>query len=478
LAVHHPLIVALVFKWIQQLDLPVSRESLSVGGWIICALAVVSSVAVLAWPIPQHEGLSFWIFSRPHGEMYKTVVEEWNESQTTQVRMSLISNEAMQQRMLAAFLSDTPSSDLIEVERNFVPQVFTGPIEDVGFVDLTDRLHEEGIYDKINEPSFSPWSSRGRIFGLPHDVHPVMLAYRVDVFESAGIDIEAVQTWDEFARAVRPLVGDRDNDGSVDYVIGFWASGEFRDQIEALILQAGGALFDEADRMRIDTPVNARVLATLASWMVGPDRIAVDAPEFNANANKMRLDGRVVVAIMPDWLCGVWQTDLPRLSGKFKLMPLPAWEPGGRRTTVWGGTMLGIAKTTEDPQGSWGLAKHLYLSESLAESLYRTNRIISPVRSYWDRSFYDEPVDYFKGQPIGRMFIDMAPDIPKRTSSPFNTYAKDRVVNALYLLKEYANTKGRYTPDELLDEAHRLLEEAEGLVQREVDRNVFLRSEP
>lgn len=447
------------------------------GGWIICGLAVVSSIAVLAWPIPEREGLVFWIFSRSHGELYVDTVAKWNSEHTPGVNMSLISNESLQQRMLASFLTDTPAADLMEVERNFVPQAFTGPLEDVGFVDLTDMLKESGIYEQLNEPSFGPWSSRGRIFGLPHDVHPMMLVYRADVFEAAGIDLTKVETWDEFAEVVRPLVKDRNGDGITDYVISIWATGAFRDYIEALLLQAGGALFDENDQMRINTEVNARVLATLVSWMVGPDRIAVDAPEFDAQANKMRLDGRVLAALMPDWLGGVWQMDMPGLSGKLKVMPLPAWEPGGRRTSVLGGTMLGIAKTTEDLDSVWVFAKHLYLSEELAEGLYKESGIISPVKAYWDRAFYDEPVPYFSGQPYGRLYIELAPEVPIRTSSPFNTYAKDRVANAIYRLKEYALDKKLFTRDELMDEARRQLAEAEEAVNRQVRQNVFLRGE-
>lgn len=448
------------------------------GGWIICGLALISSIAVFAWPIPHREGLEFWLFSKQHASLYQVKVEEWNEQGDTNIYLTLFTNESLQQRMLASFLSDTPAADVIEIERNFVPQAFTGPIEDVGFVDLTDRLKREGIYDQLNQPSFAPWTSRGRIFGLPHDVHPVMLAYRADVFEEAGIDLTQVETWDQFAEAVRPLVGDRNDDGITDYVISIWTGGGFRDQVEALLLQAGGALFDEHDQMKINTEVNARVLATLVSWMVGPDRIAVDAPEFDPQANQMRLDGRVVVALMPDWLAGVWERNLTGLSGKINLMPLPAWEPGGRRTTVWGGSMLGIPKTTKDFDAAWAFANHLYLSEELAEGLYRENYIISPVKAFWDRSFYDEPSEYFGGQPVGRLFVELAPEVPLRTSSPFNTYAKDRVVNALYRLKSYAEKNSLYTADALMEQARLELQAEEDRVTRQVQRNVFLRSEP
>jgi len=461
-----------------QFDLPISKESLSAGGWIICGLALVSSIAVLAWPIPQREGLEFWLFSKGHAELYEVKLEEWNLKQDPDVHFSLLSTESLQQRMLASFLSDTPAADVIEVERDFVPQAFTGPIEDVGFIDLTDRLKQEGIYDRLNTPSFGPWTSRGRIFGLPHDVHPVVLAYRADIFEEAGIDLTQVQTWAQFAEVVKPLVGDRNGDDTPDYVISMWTGGAYRSHLEALMLQAGGALFDEQERMQINTEINARVLATMVSWMVGPDRIAMDAPEFDPQANQMRLDGRVLVSLMPDWLGGVWELNMPALSGKIKIMPLPAWEPGGRRTSVWGGTMLGIPKTTEDFDNAWKFATHLYLSEEVAEGLYRNNYIISPVKDYWDRAFYDEPIEFFCGQPAGRMFIDLAPQVPMRTSSPFNTYAKDRVANALFLLREYAKDTKKYTPEELMDEAHRQLQIAEDLVTRKVERNVFLRSEP
>jgi len=68
-----------MIKWIRQLDIPLAPESLSAGGWIICGLAVVSSVAVLAWPIPEREGLEFWLFSKGHTELYEVKVEQWNE---------------------------------------------------------------------------------------------------------------------------------------------------------------------------------------------------------------------------------------------------------------------------------------------------------------------------------------------------------------------------------------------------------------
>ena len=66
---------------------------------------------------------------------------------------------------------------------------FRGPLKDVGFMDLTDRVHRSGLWDGMVHARFAPYTSRGRLFGLPHDVHPVQLAYRRDIFEKEGVEV-------------------------------------------------------------------------------------------------------------------------------------------------------------------------------------------------------------------------------------------------------------------------------------------------
>ncbi|MCP4594319.1 MAG: extracellular solute-binding protein [bacterium] len=458
--------------------LPNSRGFLSLGGWLIVALALLSMTLVICRTETRRQGLELWTYARTHVLNYEPIIAHWNEVEETgeSVQLFLIGPRPLERRVLSGFFSGTPVADLIEIERSMAGRLFSGPLEAVGFVDLTERLRAEGIDTAINEPSFGPWTSRGRIFGLPHDVHPVLLGYRADLVEQSGIDMTTIETWDDFARILSPLVQDFDGDGRPDrYLLNMWHTN--KDLMEVLLLQAGGGFFDESGTPVIDSPANARVLATIVTWGCGPKRIAIDAPEFTASGNQLRLGGAVVCSLVPDWLCGVWQHDLPELGGKIKLIPLPAWEPGGRRTSVWGGTMLGISRTTRNPEVAWKLAKHLYLSPELAESVYRTVGIISPVKKLWTHAFYDEPSPYFCAQSPGRLYIDAAPAVPRRTSSPFNELAKDHVQTVAVALREYALAEDVYTRDELLDQAHRLLREAEDHVRHQMERNIFHREE-
>lgn len=453
-------------------------EFLSPGAWIIVALALVSSALYLAWPVPARPGRDFWMFSPPNTQHYRAVLEQWNAAHPdNRINLVPIHYQALERRLVAAFTSDAPVADLVETEHLTMARAFAGPLSAVGFVDLTDRLRREGLFDRFNPPSFSPWTTRGRTFALPHDVHPCLLGYRADLVEAAGIDASGIETWDDFRRVLGPLIRDLDGDGRPDrYLLNFWETN--RDLIKVLILQAGGDLFAPDERASFDTEINARTLASLVGWLAGPQRFCVDARDFTAGGDQMRLEGTVIASILPDWMAAVWKANIPGLGGKVKLMRLPAWERGGRRTSVWGGTAIGVTKAAPDFEKSWAVAKHLYLSPQVAESLYRSTYIITPVKAHWRLPFYHEPDPYFSGQAVGSLYIAEAPHVPPRVASPYMTLAMERMMSVLVALKAHAVARNVFDVEGLLPEAHRLLAAAQADLSGRIERNVLYHASP
>lgn len=447
--------------------------------WVMLALSIGAGAIVLPQSSSRKDGLRLWIFAKTHQHIYEPVAEKWNQEQATsktEVDTLLIDGKALERRLLSGFMSGTPVADLVETERSVAAKTFTGPAEDIGFVDITDRLREEGLLDAINGPSFAPWTSRGRIFGIPHDVHPVLLVYRSDIIEAAGIDLTKVETWAEFFDALRPLMVDEDGDGRPErYPLNFWATQN--QLIEELLLQADGTLFDAQGRPHLDSERNAFVLTTLATWCGGPRRVVVDAAEFTAPGNTLKLRGTVLASLMPDWLGGIWKHDLPALGGKLKLMPLPAWEKGGRRTSVIGGTMLGIPKTTRDFEAAWAFAKRLYLDRGMHAKFFAKTTIIPPVKASWSDPVFSAPDPYFSGQVSGQLFIAQAGNVPVRTSSPYNDLAVARLGDVLIALVDRVNREQIVDQATLLPEARERLAEAQVQVKKLIERNVFLRDD-
>lgn len=451
-------------------------RGLSAGVWVIAALLLVSGALLLFRTPPATGDLRFWVFSPEHRAMYIPMIEEYEQTSDVELEVPLMSIAAIQSRMMSGFFGGLPTADMIEVERAAVGQAFMGPTDAIGFRDLTDKLRDEGLLEQFNPPSLSPWSVDGRVFGLPHDVHPVMLAYRADITEAAGIDLTQATTWDQYFQLLRPLMADSDGDGKPDHTpLNFWYTQQ--DMIETLMLQGDGQLFTPEGTPTIDSERNARLLAEIISWCVGPEAVAIDIDEFSAAGHQARVKGVAVGYMAPDWMCSIWKMHVPGLAGKMKLMPLPAFEPGGRRTSVRGGTMLGFPKTSDQFDRAWDYARLLYTSPQVARDLYSMVDIISPVRSLWDDPIYDEPDPFFMNQRKGRMYIELAPEIPLRPSSPYNKQAAIDVRDAAGRLARWANENNQFTPEALLPRARELLAYTQAQTELRMARNAFMSDE-
>ncbi|MEQ9207207.1 MAG: extracellular solute-binding protein [Phycisphaerales bacterium] len=452
-----------------------SLKHLSLGVWIIASMLVVSGIVLLGSIQRTSENLQMWVFSPEHRAMYAPMIEEIRESSSGDhkaIDLSLLSIPAIKNRMMSGFFSGLPTADLIEVERATVGQVFMGPPEAIGFHDLTDQLKAEGLYDQINAPSLSPWSVDGRTYGFPHDVHPVMLAYRADITEAAGIDLTQATTWDMFFELLEPLMDDNDGDGRPDhYPLSMWVTQQ--DNIELLMLQGGGQLFDSEGKPTLATDRNTELLARIISWCAGSTPFATDIDEFSAAGHQSRVDGDAIAYLCPDWMCSIWKMHVPGIAGKMKVMPLPAFEEGGRRTSVRGGTMLGIPKSTQEFDQAWETAVQLYTSPEIARELYRMVDIISPIRSLWNDPVYAEPDPFFMNQQKGLMFIDLAPEIPERSSSPYNYNAVLEIRDSATTLLRWTESQEQWDQQQLQIQTRSELERAQLAIQRQMSRNAF-----
>ncbi|KXU37971.1 hypothetical protein AXK12_01030 [Cephaloticoccus capnophilus] len=444
----------------------------SPGALVIVSLAALSSLVVTLLPVENPEGIQFWVFYTPHRDARIEDIAEWNRLHPDKpVVMKLMSMAAIERGMLSGFLSGTPMADVFESNNGVYPKAFLGPLDQVGFLDLTDRLHDEGLYEQFNAPSFSTMTSRGRIFGLPKDVHPVLLGYHVDLVEEAGIDVSEIETWEDYFRVMRPLMVDRDGDGRPDrYLLNL--SETDHEFLVLLMMQNDGVFFDENDVPIFANERNARSLATIITWLTGPDRVATPVSPLPSGF-RQQLDGLVVGNILPDWLYGDWKIHYPGMAGKIRLMPLPAWEPGGRRTSAMGGSNIGINKRSPYVEECWEIAKMLYTSARGAEKIWQSTGILSPVKTLWDEPFYHEPDPFVGGQRAGTLYIEQAPYAPERPSSPYKYITYEQVSAAAIALRAYAEQNSIYAVDRLVPEALRLLKEKETMLRRLISRNVF-----
>lgn len=442
--------------------------------WLLVC-AVVSTLLLVVTRREQaaeKPDLIFVTFAPPHLEAYRRAAPAFERKHNVKVSIQLVTDRALETRLQNAMLAGADVPDMVELNEGGLGFFTKGPLKDVGFLDLTERVEREKLRERLVDARFSLWSARGRVFALPHDVHPVGLIYRADIVESLGIDVSQLDTWEAFVAVGRKVTRDQNGDGIVDrYMLDLPAGGGFA--LSLLMLQRGAGLFDERGEVAFNNRDTVEVFVWLLRQYYGPERIGYEAG-FGQSLLKALSDGLVLFVFGPDWRTFTLQEEMPNLSGKMKVMPLPAWEKGGRRTSTWGGTGLAITKACKKPELAWEFAKHLYFDkQALGERFAETN-IIPPLKDAWDLPAFRRPNPYYRGQAIGSIYAELAPTVPPVWSTSYKRVAENKLGEAYLRAVAYYKSRGEAG---LVPFIERQLEEAEAYVKKLMGRNVLAATE-
>jgi arabinosaccharide transport system substrate-binding protein len=410
-------------------------------------------------------------FAQPHFESYSQILPEFERKHGVKVTLELVNQRSLETRLQNAMLAGADVPDLVEIQQGQIGFFIKGAVPDIRLVDLNDRIAQGGLRKAMVESRFSLWSTRGHTFALPHDVHPVMLMYRADLVEQLGIDVEKLETWDDFVTMGARVTRDDNGDGVPDhYAIDLPLSGAYG--LTILMLQRGVGLFDEAGKLAFNQPITVDTIVWYLHQTRGKKRIGYDCGS-GQSLGKAMLDGLALFYFAPDWRTRIIDQEVPTLSGKMKLMPLPAWEKGGRRTSTWGGTGLTITKSSKRPDLAWQLAQFLYLNKTALGPRFAVTNIVPPFRDAWDLPEFSRPNRFFSGQPLGALYAKLAPDTPPVWATPYTRIAEDALNEAYIRAALYYDAHGDAGIE---SEIQRELARAEAYVSMIMDRNVLARA--
>lgn len=384
---------------------------------LLLILAIFTGGAITLRSATEHDKpIRVWTFTYLAYEEFTGTLADHPLQEQVAVRNL---GTAMFDRLALAIMTRTELPDLVEVEQSRVGRYLRGRPEHIPFVDLTDRLKREGWYGKIVPARFARYSVEGRIFGMPHDLHPIVLVYRPDVLAELGATPADLATWDGFIdvaqRFYRP--GRR---GGPDwrYAIGLQTSEGW--DFLMLLWQRGGDVFDAQGDIRINDEIAVDTLHFFVSLftmdppVAGP-KLSDWSEDFRALAR-----GQYLVYAAPDWMLAAMQIDTKMvLEGKVRCLPLPTWSPGGRQTSTLGGTAMLIPEHAGDPNQAWALAKDLYCDHDALIARFRQQSIVPPLTTIYDDPAFDEPSAFFQGQRIGRLLTRLALDVPPVNGSPY-----------------------------------------------------------
>ncbi|GHH64114.1 ABC transporter substrate-binding protein [Streptosporangium violaceochromogenes] len=287
--------------------------------------------------------------------------------------------------------------DVITLEDTQIPgyaENFPG-----GLVDLTGVA---GKYKADFDPAKWAAASSGKgLVALPWDSAPVGLFYRRDHFKQAGVDPESIVTWDDAVKAgekIKKITGKR-----------LFVSDLTKPDAFTMLLQQLGQGYFKDGKVAVNTPEAVRAL-TLLKTLKDKDLLQ----------NEKGWDGRVTAtkqgkaAAQPTaaWWSGTLTGEMAELSGKFGVIPLPAFDAAGSRTSANGGSALAITSQTKNQNTAWAFVEWLLANKDSQVSMMKNEALFPAYLPALSDPLFDEPQAYFGEQAINRLFADQVRKIP------------------------------------------------------------------
>ncbi|WP_309105232.1 sugar ABC transporter substrate-binding protein [Microbacterium sp.] len=336
----------------------------------------------------------------------------------TTVRVVDVGYDNAYDKMSVGFQAGTGLPDVVTIETDAAPGYITQFPK--GMLDLTPVLGDE-------EKDFDPfkWAAgsdaEGSLRIAPWDSGTVAMFYRTDIVDEAGIDIESVQTWDELIEAGKVI---KEKTGHTLMSTDVAAGAGF----QARLQQLGQGLFNEEGEITLNSPEAVRVLTMLK-----------EMNEAGLIKNVTGWDGRVTSAkdgdsaVTPEavWWIGTLQGDAPEHSGKFGVLPLPAFDEGGARTSNNGGSGLAVPAQAKNPQLAAAFIDFVLADAENQASMMKSEGLFPSYLPALEDEQFSAPVDYFGGQPVYQVFAELTAEIPPIVYTSDSAEASDIVANAV-----------------------------------------------
>jgi len=442
--------------------------------WVLIC-SIISGIILLKvdWGYEHKKpDLVFTLFDRVHLENYSPIIKEFEKKHNIKVQSQIVDVRVLPQRLQNAYLADVDVPDIVEMEARNIGFFTRGPLKDIGFLDLTERIRNEKLDEKFVESRLKGLSSRGRYFGLPNDVHPVIFVYRKDIVNSLGYDMQNIKTWEQFTEMARAITGDLDGDGSIDrYALDLPFGGN--EWLHFLILQRGGRLFDEQRNLKMNSDIVAKTIFWYAEQISGETQIAFSAG-WGQGFYRAISDGLVLFVLAPDWRLKMIENGTPEIKGKLALCSLPLWSDGGHSTTTHGGSGIFISKKSKRPDLAWELAKELYFNIDALNKSFSSTYIIPAFKGAWDIKSMKEKREHFGGVRVGEFYSSFADDVPAKYNTPYTEIAISKISGVLSKAVTFRKKNG---DGDLLDYIRQKLSVEEEYMKTLMERNKFMEGE-
>lgn len=210
----------------------------------------------------------------------------------------------------------------------------------------------------------------GGIFGVPFDLDPGLLYYNATALEAAGVDVSAIETYDDLLEAARQYQAAVPGSGPIHLEQSPFL-GQL--QLEMYASQLGTSIANADGELRLDSPEYRQILEFLDT--VSKEGLGTRAEYLGPTDIETLESGQQVFYPWAIWFSFAPQQLLTETQGDWRAIPLPAWQDGGARSGAMGGSSFILPKGGENSELAWLFYEFLMFDEAGYTAVYGPNEV-------------------------------------------------------------------------------------------------------
>lgn len=354
--------------------------------------------------------LNFWAFSETRTAWQEQAWELYKREKRPDfnIEFLILPYSQMHDKIMITAQAGSGGPDIADIEIGQFGRFTKG---DIIFEELTPRLQQMGMLDKLYRGSaLDPWSFNGRAYGIGNELNSVLLSYKWQAWEAAGIQTP-INDWSDFAESARAY---KEKTGKYLIDFPFTDSGSFFN----MTLQQGVGFLGREGRPTLNTPEGVRSLSYQQDAL--RDGGAIRRPA-GQSYNAALQSGDIASLVGPAWnFSGFVQQNLPDTAGQWHLQAMPVWEASESvPTSTQGGTGVTVLTTSQFVEEAldFVLWEHTTTEAVMFDFLER--QVWPTFRPAFEDPRLTAPIPFFDNQRVGELIQQVSPEIPTQYNGPF-----------------------------------------------------------
>ncbi|WP_088103210.1 ABC transporter substrate-binding protein [Halalkalibacter urbisdiaboli] len=366
-------------------------------------------------------------------------IKQYADENGIEVDIQLAEFADVHSNLTTALAAGSGAPDISAVEVKGINKMSANPEH---FYNLLDLGADEIEGDYLDWKWQQAMALDGTLLGIPTDIGPQTMSYRLDVFEKAGLPTDReevaklVQTWDDWIE-LGEQIKEKTGAAMIDSAQGLYSV------IEG---QGENKYYDEQGNVVIEE--NPQIEKAYSITMEAIEKgLTSGFEQWSTEWGAGMTNGDFATVLTPAWMTGFMKENAPDAAGLWDMAPLP--EGSGN----WGGSFLTIPKQSEHPEEAYALIKWLLSPEQQLVTFQNNGNFPSTPSIYESEDLQNFTSEYYSGAPLGQLFGEAAKEVKLVHEGPASIQIEEAILDAVKRVED-----GQATPDDSWQQAMKQLE--------------------